>query len=103
MEALLQILNSEIVLAIVPVLLAWLNMYVSKENRIQIDRAAKIAVHYVEQMRKNGKITEDQISEAALEAAKNTLPMAVRLMTKDESLIAAIEATVGLMNVKSSK
>lgn len=103
MEALIQILNSDLILAIVPVLLAWLNMYVSKENRVQIDRAAKIAVHYVEQMRKNGKLTDEDMADKALEAAKDTLPMAVRLMVKDEALIAAIEATVGLMNVKSEK
>lgn len=99
-STIVEILNSDLVLALVPVILAWLNMYVSKENRVQIDRAAKIAVHYVEQMRKNGKLTDEELSDAALQAAKDTLPMAVRLMVKDEALVAAIESTVGLMNVK---
>lgn len=100
-QTIIDILNSDLVMAIIPVLLAWLNMYVSKENRAQIDRAAKIAVHYVEQMRKNGRINQEDLSATALQAAKDTLPMAVRLMVKDDALVAAIEATVGIMNANN--
>lgn len=99
----IEFLNTEAGAALAMAVAGWLAMYVPQKNRDQVDRAAQIAVHFVEQMKRRGTIaTGDQAKAAALDAAKASLPFAVRLMTKNETLERAIEAVIGMNNAGRS-
>lgn len=89
--------------AIVLALVGWLSVYIPTKNREQLDRATKLAFHYIEQMKRQGAVTDksDAITKA-VEAARASLPMAVSMLTTDAAIIQAIEAHVGAANVGKS-
>lgn len=107
LNALIEFLNTEAGLLLVGAVVTWLGQRVLVElptaNREQVDRAARIAVWAVEQLRKSQTLTAEESKARALEAARNALPIAVRMMVKDESLSHAIEAVIGEANAKAAK
>lgn len=106
-QSLFEFLNTEAGLLLLGTLITWLGQRVLVElptaNREQVDRAARIAVWAVEQLRKSQTLTQEEAKARALEAARNALPIAVRMMVKDESLSHAIEAVIGEANSKAVK
>lgn len=105
LQSLFEFLNTEAGLLLLGTLITWVGQRVLVElptaNREQVDRAARIAVWAVEQLRKSKDLTPDEAKAHALEAARKALPIAVRVMVKEESLSNAIEAVIGEANAKA--
>lgn len=96
---LIEFLNTDAGAALAFAAAGWLATYLPMQNRVAIDRAAQIGVHFAEQMKRRGEITGNSDAKAkALEAMQASLPFAVRLMTKPETLARSIEATIGKNN-----